>query len=513
MATTVSRTARVILNAKVALMFYVINLTLQFFSRKIFLDYLGADLLGLNTTAQNLLQFLNLAESGIGAAVSFALYKPLSQNNRSEINEIISVQGWLYRWVGTFIIIGSIILMAFFPLIFAKANIPLVYSYGVFSAFLVSVLLSYFVNYKIVVLSADQQEYKITIETQRIRLAKVIFQMLLISHLSYGYVWWIVLEVISSILISLRLIYCIKKEYPWLHADVQRGKSLQKKYVFIVKKIKQLFFHRMSGCILTQSTPLVIYVFTNLSDVAIYGNYLVIMSGCLLFINSLFLGFNSGVGNLVATSSTKFIKKIFWEITTLRLFVSSIVCSGVLLLSDSFVNLWVGREYIMGDVPFVLMVSIYFIQMTRTNDVFLSAYGLFHDIWAPIIEILLSLSLSITLGLVWGLSGILSGVLLSQIVVVNSWKAYFLYRNGFKENTVCEYIILYTKKVFFAFVALVITISLRKYLIDIEVFSFTMWILEALITTLFYSIVLGCFYLLFDKSFRTLVIFFRFKML
>lgn len=57
-----SRTAKSIKNAKVALIFYFINLVLQFFSRKVFLDYLGAEVLGLNTTAQNLLGFLNLAE-------------------------------------------------------------------------------------------------------------------------------------------------------------------------------------------------------------------------------------------------------------------------------------------------------------------------------------------------------------------------------------------------------------------------------------------------------------------
>lgn len=38
---------------------YFVNLVLQFFSRKIFLDYLGTEILGLNTTATNLLQFLN----------------------------------------------------------------------------------------------------------------------------------------------------------------------------------------------------------------------------------------------------------------------------------------------------------------------------------------------------------------------------------------------------------------------------------------------------------------------
>lgn len=163
----VSRTARVIQNAKVALFFYCINLIFQFFSRKIFLDYLGAELLGLNTTAQNLLQFLNLAESGIGAAVAFALYKPLIQGNQKEINEILSVQGWFYRWVGVVVLLGSAILMIFFPWIFAKAQITLVFAYATYLAFLIGALLSYFVNYSIVLLSADQKDYLITIPRDR----------------------------------------------------------------------------------------------------------------------------------------------------------------------------------------------------------------------------------------------------------------------------------------------------------------------------------------------------------
>ena len=71
---TESRTAKSVKNSVVALGFYFVGLVLQFFSRKIFLDYLGAEVLGLNTAATNLLQFLNLAELGIGAAISFTLY-------------------------------------------------------------------------------------------------------------------------------------------------------------------------------------------------------------------------------------------------------------------------------------------------------------------------------------------------------------------------------------------------------------------------------------------------------
>ena len=70
-----------------ALVFYFINLILQFFSRKIFLDYLGAEVLGLNTTATNLLQFLNLAELGVGAAIACTLYKPLAEKE------------WFLKWM------------------------------------------------------------------------------------------------------------------------------------------------------------------------------------------------------------------------------------------------------------------------------------------------------------------------------------------------------------------------------------------------------------------------------
>lgn len=51
-----SRTSKSIKNSLFALVFYFINLILQFFSRKIFLDYLGAEVLGLNTTATKILQ-------------------------------------------------------------------------------------------------------------------------------------------------------------------------------------------------------------------------------------------------------------------------------------------------------------------------------------------------------------------------------------------------------------------------------------------------------------------------
>ncbi|MDM8087085.1 hypothetical protein QUV44_02565 [Parasutterella secunda] len=496
----VSRTARVIQNAKVALFFYCINLILQFFSRKIFLDYLGAELLGLNTTAQNLLQFLNLAESGIGAAVAFALYKPLSQNNRQEIIDIVSLLGWFYRWVGLFVIAGSIVLMAFFPWIFAKAEVPLMYAYGTFIAFLISALLGYFVNYKMIVLSADQKEYQITIETQSVKVAKIFIQMLAICFLSDGYVWWMVVEALAAILVSIKLNVRVNKEYPWLTPKLVNAQDLQKEYPYILKKVQQLFFHKIAEYALWLTTPLVVYSFTSMTMVAIYGNYVTIMGGCLALVDAFSRGFYAGVGSLVVQGDRDSIRKTYLEILTIRLFLAGMISAGIYFLSESFVTLWVGRQYLMADTPMILMIFIYFIQMSRSSDLFLRAYGLFQDIWAPILECVLNVGLSILFGYFWGLTGILLAVLLSQVVIVLCWKVYFLCSRGFRES-VKLYVVTYIKKMFLLFC----TIFLIKYSfgsIDFNISGFVIWIKVGIAYILAFSLVGGILFYCCDENFR-----------
>lgn len=130
-----SRTKKSLKNAQVNLIFYFITLALSFFSRKIFLDYLGAEFIGLTGTLQNLLGFLNLADLGIGASIGYVLYKPIFEKDEKKINEIISVFGFLYRRIGLIILSAGIILSFFLPLIFKDININLGVVYAVYYGF------------------------------------------------------------------------------------------------------------------------------------------------------------------------------------------------------------------------------------------------------------------------------------------------------------------------------------------------------------------------------------------
>ena len=133
-----SRTYSSILNGKVGFLYYMLSLVVGFVSRKVFLDYLGAEILGLNTTAQNLLGILNLSELGVGTAVAYTLYKPLLQHDERSINEIIALQGWLYRCIGCLIGVGGMVMMALLPFIFAGSGLSLGYIYASFAVFLYS---------------------------------------------------------------------------------------------------------------------------------------------------------------------------------------------------------------------------------------------------------------------------------------------------------------------------------------------------------------------------------------
>lgn len=499
-----SRVAKSVHNIKIALLFYILNLLIQFVYRKIFLDHLGSEVLGLNTTAQNLLGFLNIAELGIGSAVAYNLYKPLYEKNTDDINAIVSIQGWLYRRIATIVIIGAIVLMFFFPLIFEKADLPLWYPYGAFIALLTSSLLSYFVNYKQIVLSADQKEYKVTICVQGVKLIKIATQLLAIYFFENGYLWWIIIEILMAFVTSLILNKTISKEYPWLTTNVSQGNILKNKYPEILRKTKQIFFHKIGSFVMGQTSTIIIYAFTSLTMVAIYGNYLLVISGMILLVNSVFNSMDAGIGNLVAEGDKKKIKSVYWQITVLRIWIASMVCYGLYILSDRFITLWVGSEYILPHTTLIVLIINTFLGLIRNNDSFINAYGLYGDIWAPIIEATLNLSLSITLGYYLGLPGVLLGVCISLFLVIHCWKPYFLYKYGFKENWT-EYALKYIK--YFTVIVLsfiVCSLFFNKYII-ISNASFIDWALYAIIMMSIYCIISFILFYATDNSFRRFI--------
>lgn len=498
-----SRASQSVKNAKIALLFYFINLLLNFVSRKSFIDYLGIEVLGLNTTITNLLQFLNIAELGISAAISYSLYKPLYEKDRSTVNEIVSVQGWFYRQVALVVIIGSCVLLPFFPFIFKGMELPLWYAYASFVVLSLNSLLGYFVNYKQIVLVADQKEYKVSFCVQGGKNIKIILQIIAITLLFNGYIYWLILECIMPFIIASILSLIIKKEYPWLTASATNGQSIRRKYSEIVTKTKQLFFHRISLVVLGQVTPIIIYVYTSLSVVAIYGNYMLIMGGGITFlVKAIFDSLSAGIGNLVAEGDKKKILNFYWEYISVRFWFVSVLCFGLLMLTQSFMELWLGEKYVLTQVPFILLISYTFIFCTRMHETFLAAYGLYKDIWAPILETVLNIGCSFWFGYYWGLNGIIAGVTLSIFLIGFIWKPYFLFKTGFK-LPVKEYVKVCFKVLGIIGISFVVSFYIYNFLFCIGANNFWKWGIKAIVSTSIYVIISTVLFLLYIPSFSS----------
>ncbi len=428
------RVHKSMVNAEVNLLFYFLSLFLTFFSRKIFLDNLGAEFIGLTGTLNNILGYLNLSELGISACIGYFLFKPIQTGNRQEIQEILSLLGWLYNRIGAIIFAGAFVISLFFPLIFAHANLGLWIIYFAFYSFLGSSLIGYFINYRQILLSADQKNYLVAIYYQSANLVKIGLQIFLAYYYKNQYLW-VAVELLFGIIGCVVLNWKINKEYPWLKVDKSQGRTLLKKYPEVIAKAKQVFIHKIKDFMLVKSDELFVFLFVSLKMVAYYGNYMIIISKLISMFAAVTGSVGASVGNLVAEGNKPRMLKVFWEITTLHHTIAATLSFSLYLLIEPFISHWLGSEYIMDHNILVLLVIYIYITNSRNSvDNFNYAHGLYADVWSAWAELIINVSVTIVCGLQWGIVGILLGKIASLIPIVVIWKPYYLFSTGFKES-------------------------------------------------------------------------------
>lgn len=426
-----SRVHKSLLNAKVNLIYYFLFILLSFFSRKIFLDSLGAEFTGLQGTLQSILGYLNLAEFGISTAISFNLYKPIRDGNKEKIKELISLFGYIYRFVGSIVLVIGLILAFFLPIIFKDSGFSNSIVILCYLAFLLSSLYGYFLNYKQILLAADQKMYIITKYYQGVQIVAVLIQLV------FAYYWQSYIGVILTQM-AYGIAYCyilenrLSKEYPWLEVNLKEGRMLLASYPHILKSTKQVFIHRMKDFMLGKSDQLFVFAFADLKIVAYYGNYALVFVKLQQLITTALDGLSASVGNLVAEGNMKKIESVFWELITVRYFITGVTVYCVCVLIQPFISLWLGGKYLLGwDVIFFLVANYYIMQTRGVVDMFNNAYGHYADVWAAWVEFIVFIFVTIVVGMKWGFIGVLIGKFASMTPIVIFWKSYYLFREGF----------------------------------------------------------------------------------
>ena len=500
-----SRVQKSLLNAKVNVIFYVLTLALSFFSRKIFLDCLGADFVGLTTTLQNLLTFLNLAELGVGTAIGYVLYKPLFDGNRAEITEIITILKYLYRWIGGLILGLGIILACFLPFIFPDTEFSYGIIYAAYASFLASSLIGYFINYRQTLLSADQKNYIIIACLQGSNIVKIIIQIISAWH-TRNYYLWIAIELVFGCFYAFILNWKINRVYPWLHDSQESIRSLLSKHNKIIRYVRQIFLQKIGNVVQWQSAPILIYAFVNLHTVALYGNYTIIIDKVSQLSNNILESTGASIGNLLAENNIDKSISIFNELMAFRLWIGGFIVFSIYSLINPFIILWLGKEYLLSNYVLIIMLAnLYLTVLGGGVHQFLFASGFFYDTWAPFVQVLINLSFGIIIGSQYGLIGVIIGVFISHLCITIGWKPCFLFTKVFHKNPITFYCII-SIGIFSLFLSAYLTNLFIPVDITQQSFhSYFNWIIYAIILCLLFSFIHALFLYILYKGIKNLI--------
>ena len=428
------RVHRSMMNIKVGIVFYVLSLFLAFFSRRIFLECLGAEFIGLTGMLMNVMSFLSVAELGIGTSIVYFLYKPLQEDNRERINEVMSMLAFLYRRIGLVIGGAGLAVSLFFPWWFGHLSTGLPLVYFAFYSFLAASAAGYIFNYKQLLVTANQRQYLVNAYFQTIGLAQSLTQILLAWH--YRNLWlWVVTGLlftgIGIIVFNIR----IRQLYPWLRVDLRQGRQNLRRYPDVLRKTRQVFVQKIKDFILYRSDELLVGAFVSVTQVAFWGNYTIITNKLNFLVNILSDGLSAGIGNLLAEGNDKNTMKVFWELTALRFLIAGIVVYGLLLFIQPFVSCFFGPEYRLSDYIVYLLIFNIFIFLTRgVVQMYIAACGLYSDVWTAWTELALNIAVTLCLAPFMGIAGILLGKIVSVFFIAMFWKPYFLFSQGLHQR-------------------------------------------------------------------------------
>lgn len=482
------RTRKASINAIVNMATYLIMLLPMFIVRKVFLDTLGKELLGLVSLYTNIISFLSIMELGIGAAIIFSLYKPYAEDDKLKIKGYLNYYKKFYSKVGFGILIIGFAIIPFLN-VFINNEVNISEARIAFVLFLLNTLITYFFSHKIALLIVAQENYKVSIGNAISRILIAVFQIIMLKTNPNLYLYLIIQLVIQLIYYIILNIY-IDKRNLWMKNTVGEIDSIEKNK--LTKNIKALFLHKIGGFLVLGTDNMLISYFIDLKSVALYNNYSMVITAVQTLITNLFIGLTASIGNLLVDSDKEKAYKTHNNLFFFNFWLVSFITISLFNTINQFIGLWIGTEFILDRLTIIiLLINFYFYCMRQSLEQFKEGSGNYHqDRFAPIAESIINLIASVILIKLIGLPGVFLGTLISNLSVVFWTKPKIVYKYVFNKK-LSLYFIMYFKYFTIGLIALSISlVCSAPFKSSINIKSFLLnSIVNILVVNIFYFIV------------------------
>lgn len=484
-------------NIVISILSQIILIILSFFSRKIFIDSLGTEYLGINGVLTNVISAMVLIESGIAISIVYNLYKPLAEGNTEKIIALVQLYKKAYLVLTGILFLLSLALMPFLQIIMNTES-PIEGLNFIYMIFVFQCMLGYLNGHKWALVNADQKGYILTLWNTIIQII-IIFFKIVVLYTTSNYICYLVVELLVTfvgIVIKTKIVH---KRYPYIKTKV--------KYIIddntkrnIVMNVKAMFFHNIGGYLVNSTDNILMSIFVSVQAVGLYSNYSMIIVQLVAFVSSFTNGINGSVGNLIATEGKNKIYNVFLITFLITFWVNAFVVIFLYNLLEPFINWWLGEGLLLDKAVFVvILINVYLTNVKNLVYSFKTKAGLFvQDKYSSVLEGGINLVVSIVLINKFGLIGVFLGTTISTLAIPFWNQARIIYKYAFEKN-VWEY---YIKFVAFTCIGLgvgVITTKINHILVTGT--SFLSLVISGIICVL---VINGLFLMLFynTKEFR-----------
>ena len=271
----------------------IISIALGIIIPRLVLVSLGSESNGLLSSVNQALVYLSLLEAGIGTATLQALYKPVAEEDKSSINQIMAATNIYYKRVGLYYFIATLSLAIIYPIV---VNSSLSY-FTIFSVILLSGLsqvINFFFQGKYrILMQVEGKNYILTnlgtIINVFTSISKIILLLLGCDIIVLQFMYFI-----FSLLQMIYIMKYIKKNYKWLDLSVTPN------YDAISQK-NSVLIHQISGLIFQNTDVLILTVACGLKVVSVYSMYVMLFGMIGTTISTINSGVSFAMGQAYST--------------------------------------------------------------------------------------------------------------------------------------------------------------------------------------------------------------------
>ena len=458
---------------------------LGFISRRIFIDSLGTEYLGVNGVLTNILTAMVLLEGGIGISIVYNLYKPLAQDNQKLVTALIRLYKKAYLCLAGLIFLVCLALFPFLRNIIKSENeIP--YLGLVYWIFVAKCLASYLIADKTALINADQKGYILSKYNLYFQVLSIIVKILILVT-TKNYILFLIIELILYLIQNSYSVYLVKKIYPYL-ATKEKCEISPEIKMNIITNVKAMFVQNIGYYAINGTDNIVITAFINVVTVGYYSNYSMIISQLTNILTPIINGIGNSVGNLIATESKEKTYAIYEVTQMITFWVYSISTIALFNVLEPFIQWWLGDGFLLDNLTFmIILLNFYLMGVHQTLKTFKSKAGLFaQDKYAYLIEGVLNLFLSVILVKRFGLAGVFLGTTVSYLLVSFWNQPRILFHHYFKQPVIIYYLDYLKKFVLMIGVGYLTMLICRSIMVP---YLFISIIIKGLVTVIVPSII------------------------